>query len=100
MTLVADVLPASLDDGRAGAYFVGALLPDGSLYLNNGQGWVSYTGGAIPAWSTGTLVQRSFPVFVGLDTRGLSGTQVLVGYGTDANDMLNSAKYRAVYTVP
>jgi len=100
MTLVADVLPASLDDARAGAYFVAAQLPDGSLYLNNGQGWVSFTGGAIPSRMTETLTQRSFPVFVGLDTRGLSGTQILVGYGTDANDMLNNGKYRAIYTIP
>jgi len=100
MTLVADVLPASLDDSRSGAYFVGALLPNGSLYLNNGQGWVNYTGGPIPARSTGSLTQRSFPVFVGLDTRGLSGTQVLVGYGTDANDMLSNTRYRAIHTIP
>lgn len=100
MTLVADVLPASLDDSKPGAYFVGALLPGGSLFLNNGQGWVNYTGGSIPARSTGALIQRSFPVFVGLDTRGLSGAQVLIGYGTDANDMLNSSRYRTVYTVP
>jgi len=89
-----------LDDSRAGAYFVAAQLPDGSLYLNNGQGWVSFTGGAIPSRMTETLTQRSFPVFVGLDTRGLSGTQILVGYGTDANDMLNNGKYRAIYTIP
>ena len=100
MTLVADVLPASLDDSRTGAYFVAAQLPNGSLYLNNGQGWVSFTGGPIPARSTGSLTQRSFPVFVGLDTRGLSGTQVLVGYGTDANDMLSNTRYRAIYTIP
>lgn len=49
---------------------------------------------------TGPLTQRSFPVFVGLDTRGLSGTQVLVGYGTDAGDMLSNGKYRAIYTIP
>ncbi len=100
MTLVADVLPASLDDGRSGAYFVAALLPNGSLYLNNGQGWVSFTSGSVPARLTGSLTQRSFPVFVGLDTRGLSGTQVLVGYGADASDMLNNAKYRVIYTSP
>ena len=100
MTLVADVLPASLDEARSGSYFVGALLPDGSLFLNNGQEWVPFSGGAIPARSTGTLVQRSFPIFVGLDTRGLSGTRVLIGYGTDANDMLISGKHRTVYTVP
>jgi len=100
MTLVADVLPASLDDGNSGAFYVGAQLPDGSLYLNNGQTWVPYTGSTIPAHSTGTLAQRSFPVFVGLDVRGLSGTQVLVGYGTDASDLVNNGKYRSVYTVP
>jgi uncharacterized protein YkwD len=100
MTLVADVLPASLDDSRTGAYFVAAQLPNGSLYLNNGQGWVSFTGGPIPSRSTGSLTQRSFPVFVGLDTRGLSGTRVLVGYGTDANDMLSNTKYRAIYAIP
>jgi hypothetical protein len=101
MTLVADVLPASLDDNRPGAYFVGALLPDGSLYLNNGQGWTLFTGGgAIPAYATGALVQRSFPIFVGLDTRGLSGTRVLVGYGTDADDLVNNGRHPPVYTVP
>ena len=100
MTLVADVLPASLDDGKSGAFYVGAQLPDGSLYLNDGQTWVPYTGSTIPAHSAGTLVQRSFPVFIGLDVRGLSGTQVLIGYGTDANDLLNNGKYRSVYTVP
>lgn len=100
MTLVADVLPASLDDNRTGAYFVAALLPNGRLFLNNGRDWVEFTGGSVPARSTGFLTQRSFPVFVELDTRGLSGTQILVGYGTDANDMLSNAKYRAVYTIP
>jgi uncharacterized protein YkwD len=100
MTLVADVLPASLDDARSGAYFVAALLPSGALYLNNGQGWVSFTGGTIPARMTGPLTQRTFPVFVGLDSRGLSGTLILVGYGTDAGDMLSNAKFRAIYTIP
>jgi uncharacterized protein YkwD len=100
MTLVADVLPASLDANRTGAYFVAAVLPNGLLFLNNGQGWVNFTGGPVPARSTGVLTQRSFPIFVALDTRGLTGTQILVGYGTDANDMLSNAKYRVIYAIP
>lgn len=100
MTLVADVLPASAHENAAGAYFVGALLRNGWLFVHNGQGWTRFTGGPIPARSSGALVQRSFSVFVGVDTRGLSGTQVLVGYGTDANDMLANARYRAIYTIP
>ncbi len=100
MTLVADVLPASADSNQSGVYFVAALLPNGALFVNNGQTWAPYAGGAVPARLTGTLTQRSFPVFVGLDTRGLSGTQIIAAYGRDANDMVANGKFRVIFTIP
>ena len=34
------------------------------------------------------------------DLTGLSGAEILVGYGTDAEEMLQSNRYRKIFTVP
>jgi hypothetical protein len=34
------------------------------------------------------------------DLSQLAGSDILIGYGTDSDEMLRNARYRAIFTVP
>lgn len=85
--------------GQTGNIYVAAIF-NGMVFFNNGTGWVQWTSGTFtPYASNVTLGDRSVDVLAGLDVSGLSGAVVLVGYGKNDSDLINSSAYETVYTV-
>lgn len=98
LTLTATITVAAADAGQSGAYYVAALYQN-SWYVNNGTTWVSWNGGALPVYASGTLADRSIVVTNNLDVSTLAGTQLYAGYGRTEGDMLQNGKYGLVYTI-
>ena len=68
-------------------------------FQNASGGWVVWTGGTIPIYFSGPLVDRTVSIVQDYDVRSLLGIQVYVGYGRDELDLVQNHKYSAVYTV-
>lgn len=98
LTLPVKLKIDSDDRGMDGKIYVAAKIGD-SFFLNNGKSWEPYTGGAFPVYATGTLGDKDITAFSKLDTTGLTGVTIIIGYGTSESDMLNNKKYRTVYTI-
>lgn len=98
-TVSANVTIAAADVGRAGSFYVVALL-NGSVYANNGSAWVLWSGGTLPTYSTLSAFASShvLPILQNANLGGLRGLQIYAGYGTSLDDMLNNTKYGLVYT--
>jgi len=95
----ANINVANSHAGRTGNIYVAALF-QGAVYFNNGSGWVPWTSGTFPAYASNvSLADRSVNVLSNLDVSSLVGAIILVGYGRDQNDLINSAAYETVYTV-
>lgn len=99
------------DLGRfAAAYnvYVAASVPSGSaaLYfqLDSGNSWSSLRWPMAEFLRNVTLDTQSAVVraqiLQNVDVSGLAGTSVIVGYGTDPDEMLRAARYRTIFTVP
>jgi hypothetical protein len=99
LTVTITVDPA--DTGKTGNLYVAALLPNGVLYALGSAGWQPYLGAEFPAYRIGvTLGQHALPIFDGsLDLSSLTGTKILVGYGSDQMDLLNNQKYMLADTL-
>lgn len=98
LSLTANVQVATVDAGRNGSIYVGRL-QNGQWFLYNGSAWVSYTGGSIPPYFTGSLATTQIPLYNAQNVQSMSGAQIFAGYGFDQNDMLNNQKYGLVFTV-
>jgi hypothetical protein len=88
--------------------YVAAILPSGttssvpSIYLlNDRQQWILYLGGPLPAYLRfiNALSQKYLPILDQVDLTGLIGTQILVGYGLDDQEMLSARRYAEIYRV-
>jgi len=93
---------ATGDAGQYGSIYVAAQLPaslGSSWYVHNGSQWTPWSGGALPAYSSGILGNTTVPVLSGLDVRGLEGTNVIVGYGRSESDLLTNQKYAVIHTI-
>lgn len=81
----------------------GKPVPEGIYLLPADRNWTYYTGGALPDYLSSISAARASHVDVsildGVDVTDLIGAQVLVGYGTDDQEMLAAGRYRAIYTV-
>ncbi len=90
---------AGSDIGASRSVYLIAALGN-QYYLHNGVGWVHWTGGVIPAYSTGTLPALvSVPILsAASNAQGLAGAQMFMGYGTSAEEMLNAARFGLIYT--
>lgn len=103
VTLTADIRP-SVTAGQAGYFFVGALMSGTDWYFWNPiVGWSGpYTTVSpeivTPAYS-GPLVPTSFTIASGTDLRSYVETQVYVGYGRSAAEMLANGTYALIYNV-
>lgn len=88
------------DVGKQGFVYVIALAGT-SWYVFNGFAWSLWSGGDVAATFKGDL-PPSFAVtrIAGFDVRGLSGTQIFVGYGTSFTDMVSNARFKMVYRMP
>lgn len=99
-TVTLDLTLAAADVGSVGNVYVAALV---------GTRWYGYSAGKWTAWTTGELPPttrgnlppslRLTPIS-GMDLRGLSGTQIYVGYGTNTDDMVRNNRYRLAYRIP
>lgn len=103
-TLVSDIVIAAADTGSMGEGFVAAeITSTGAWYFNNGSGWVyapNPASGTFPAFARGTLgTSHKLTVLSGIDTSALGRTNIYVGYGTDALNMLQNQRYRLAYTL-
>lgn len=98
LNLKAFVQVATLDQGKAGNFYVGRL-KDNQWSLYNGSAWVPYGGGAIPPYATAPLASRTIQIFNGDNVQALSGAQIYVGYGLSDADLLGNQKYKDIYDV-
>lgn len=99
LTMTANVNVANSHAGRTGNIYVAAIY-QGAVYFNNGSTWVLWTSGPFtPYASNVTLGDRSINVLSNLDVSGLTGAIVLVGYGQNDQDLLNSSAFETVHTV-
>lgn len=88
------VAPAAADRGRTGSIFVAARTPDRGWYFLTPTGFVGWIGGAMPAYFSGALQDMSLSILDGtLDLRELIGTDLYIGYGTTADEMLRAGRY-------
>lgn len=95
---------STLHRGKTGRVYVAAIAGSGLVFLGP-NGWVAYTGGAIPAYLSGPL-PRSVPVRLtsGLNLTGLAGVQLVVGYGLGddtaaVTEMVRSGRFQIVHTL-
>lgn len=96
--LTVAISPDSSISGTSGNVYLGANLA-GSWYFKTPEGWKSYTGGAIPAYTSGSLSQRSIQVFDGhTDLSSFLGAQIYAGVGRDEADMIANRRYARVFT--
>ncbi|MBL0088599.1 MAG: hypothetical protein IPP44_18820 [Ideonella sp.] len=92
---------AAADVGNAGTIHVAALVGGNTWFAYDGKGWASWTTGELPAVFKGNLPPAlTLTPINGMDLTGLTGTLVYVGYGSSADEMLRSARYRLAYQLP
>lgn len=98
LTLAGKLVVATADVGQTGSIFLGALV--GNLwFLHNGSTWVPL-GANIPAFQTGTLAASTeIPILSAMNVSSLCQTGVYIGYGKDAQDMINKSQFKLVYTL-
>lgn len=97
-TITASLHVADADAGQQGNIYLAAHA-QGAWFIHDGAGWQPWLGGALPAYASGTLADRSIEVARDLDAAAFAGTQVYLGYGRDEADMLANGKYALVHTV-
>lgn len=101
LTLTASVQVASEDAGRTGAVYVAATVAGLWFFQGPAGNWTAWTGGAFPSpVYSGALGSHAISVADRMDLSSLPGTDVYVGYGLDAADMLSNVKFARIYTVP
>ena len=98
-TITAHIQPAAGDVGKAGNYYLAALVGT-RLYFYDGHAWIAYGDGPLPVYLRGQLEAASLPVVVNTDLRGLGGTRIFAGYGTSDADLIGNGKYAQIYAIP
>ena len=99
LTLDAQITIASADLNAAGDIYL-AFHNGSSWFLNNGAGWMPWTGGALPVYYHGSLTDRTIRVVAGFDATRLTGGSLIVGYGRGEVEMLENGRYSVIYTFP
>lgn len=100
LTLDAQITIASADQNTTGDIYL-AFHGNNYWLVNNGTGWVPWTGGTLPVYSHGALTDRTIRVISGFDTTGLvGGGSVIAGYGRNEAEMLASGRYGVIHTFP
>lgn len=100
LTLAATIVPKASEAGQTLQVFVVALLPNGSIVVNDQGTWKPFTGLPVPAFMSATgngAIQ--VPIFTNAPLRGvgLMGTQIIVGYGSDATQMITEQKFKPIH---
>lgn len=97
-TVTASLQVADADAGQQGSIYLAAYVLDVWL-VHDGTSWQPWQGGALPAYASGALADRSIEVARDLDATAFAGTQVYLGYGRDEADMFANGKFGLVHTV-
>jgi hypothetical protein len=78
-------------------------VPTGIYLLDTNRSWSLYRGGPLREYVSNATLDQTQHYFVSILDRvnltGLVGAQILVGYGTDDQEMLAAQRYRKVYVV-
>jgi len=98
LTVSVTVNIADADLGTSGNYYLG-FNHDDAWYFHNGQNWLQYPGGTIPAYAGGTLVSGTAEVVSDADLSDMIGGELYVGYGVNDTIMVANNQYSLVYTV-
>lgn len=104
LTLLASIIPSCAEAGKSNKIWLVANVPNVGWFFKNSSGtWTSLpdtTTATIEAaaYVTGVQSALSFPIVDHLDVTALTGTDVYVGYGTDANDLVSNSKITKVFT--
>lgn len=92
--------PNAAEAGKSQKVYPAALVSNGDIYLGSSKGWTKYAG-TFSEYATVTMATSYLPVFAtATNTAGFKGIVLVLGYGTDANEMLSSKRYSVVYTFP
>lgn len=87
---VAAIVPAGIAGVTAGVYL-----------LDTTRNWSYYSGGPLREYVSNATLDQTLHYFVSIlertDLTGLIGTRILVGYGTDDQEMLAAQRYREIY---
>ena len=97
VTLSIDVNVSRNHQGRQGKVFLAAKA-GADVYLHDGNGWILYTGGTLPAYKTGPLASTTIDAIKDVNPGTLSGVSIFVGYGVSDIDMLTNNRFSLVYT--
>ena len=99
LLLGANLQVAGADIGASRTVYLAANLGN-QWWFHNGTGWVYWTSGNFPSYSTGALpALLSVPIFsAASDTQSLSGIQLYMGYGASAAEMVSATRYKPIYT--
>lgn len=97
-TITASLQLADADAGQQGSVYLAAYT-QGGWFAHDGARWQLWQGGALPAYASGMLTNRSIEVVRDLDAAAFAGTQIYLGYGRHEADMLANHKYALVHTV-
>lgn len=92
--------PLTEHQGSAQKLFVAAMLPSGQIFLASSKAWLPFEKEVTPYASVSSLQTAYVDLLNGAtNLSGLAGTVILLGYGTDATELLNSGRFGVVYTV-
>ncbi len=97
-TITATMQVADADAGQQGSIYLAAYA-HGAWFVHDGAGWQPWLGGALSAYASGILANRSIEVVRDLDAATFAGTQVYLGYGRNEADMFANNKYALIHTV-
>jgi hypothetical protein len=89
----------SVGAGNPGQFFVATLTPGGQLFFLTPAGWQSWSGGTVPPYSSGNLVQTTIPILTNANVWAFATTKIYAGYGTNFAGMAAANTYAQVYTV-
>lgn len=99
-TLALYFSPNAADKGKSMKLYLAALLPNGALFIGTPRGFSSFNG-TLSEFATVTLATSFVNVFTtAIDVSALKGTKLILGYGSDANEMLAAGRISVVYTFP
>ena len=75
----------------------------GIYLLGENNGWSHYSGGPLREYASNVTLDQTLHYFVSIldsvDLSGLIGARIMVGYGTDDQEMLGAQRYREIYVV-
>ena len=105
LTILASVIPACGEATGNNKIWLMASIPNAGWFIKKPDAsWATLSDVSTASLDstpslTGVLSAQTFPVIDHQDVSSLLGTDVYIGFGADANDMLSKGKYALVYSI-